>query len=128
MRKDKDSAITNIEISEEAINSKLKMLKPGKAPGMDGLVPKFLIETADVICKSLALIFLNSMESSMVTKALKKANVTAIFTNGPTHCPGNCRPVGLTSHIRKVLASIVRDVILNHVKEFNLINRRSLAL
>ena len=34
------------------------MLKPGKVPGMDGLVPKSLIEMADIICKSLAFIFL----------------------------------------------------------------------
>ena len=40
-QEDTDSALTNIEISEEAIKSKLKMLKPGKAPVMDGLVPKF---------------------------------------------------------------------------------------
>ena len=54
---DTDSALTNIEISKEVIKSKLKMLKPGKSPGMDGLVPKLLIEMADVICKPLALIF-----------------------------------------------------------------------
>ena len=37
-QEDTDSTLTNIEISE-AIKSKLKILKPGKAPGMDGLVP-----------------------------------------------------------------------------------------
>ena len=52
-----DGALTNIEISEEDIKSKLTKVKPGKAPAIDGLVPKFLIETADVICKTLALIF-----------------------------------------------------------------------
>ena len=90
---------------------------------MDGLAPKFLIVMAEVTCKPLALIYQKSMESSMVPKDWKKAKVTAVFKKGPRHFPGNHRPVSLTSHICKVLESIIRDVILNHLKEFNLINR-----
>ena len=36
------------------------MLKHGKAPVMDGLVPKFLIEMADVICNQMALMYQKS--------------------------------------------------------------------
>ena len=79
-------------------------------------MPKFLIEMADVICKPSALIFKNSMESSiiMVSKDWKKRNVTAVFKRGPRHCPGNYRPVSLTSHSCKLLENIIRDVILNN--------------
>ena len=59
----------------------------------------------------------------MVPKDWKKANVTAIFKTGPRHCPGNVRPVNLASPICKILESIIRDVILNHLIEFNIINR-----
>ena len=46
-----------------------------------------------------------------------------MFKQGPRHSSGNYRPVSLTSHICKVLESMIRDVILNHFKEFILINR-----
>ena len=52
------------------------MLKPGKSPSMNGLVSNFLIETADFICKPLALIYQKSMKSSMVPKDWKKGNIT----------------------------------------------------
>ena len=58
------------------------MLKPGKAPGMDGLVPKFLIGTAYVyyvICKSLALIFQNSMLSRMVPRTGRRPMLQQSF-------------------------------------------------
>ena len=72
------------------------MLKSGKAPGMDGLVSKFLIETADVTCKPLALIY---QKFSTMPKDWKTANVMTIFKNGPRHCPGNYRPASLISYL-----------------------------
>ena len=59
----------------------------------------------------------------MVPKNRKIANVTAIFKKGSRHCSGNYRPVSLILHIYNVLESIFRDVILDHLKEFNLNNR-----
>jgi len=51
----------------------------------------------------------------------KKANVTAIFFKGDKSLPCNYRPVSLPSHVCKVLETIVRYTIVDHVKKFNLI-------
>ena len=93
----------------------------GKAPGVDGLVPEVLIETADSICKPLLKIFNESMTTGMVPKDWKQANVSAIYKKGPKHSPGNYRPVSLTSHVCKILESIVKDTITCHLNQFNLI-------
>ena len=45
------------------------------------------------------------------------------FKKGGGECPGNYRPVSLTSHVCKVLESILKDKIVEHLNRFNLINK-----
>ena len=52
---------------------------------------------------------------------MEKANVTAIFKKGEKSSPCNYKPVSLTSQICKVLESLIRDNILEHVRKYNLI-------
>ena len=54
-------------------------------------------------------------------KDWKKANATAIFKKGDKALPCNYKPVSLTSHMCKVLESIVRDSIIDHVRRYPLI-------
>jgi Reverse transcriptase (RNA-dependent DNA polymerase) len=66
-------------------------------------------------------IYEKSLESSTVPSDWKKANITAIFKKGDESSSSNYRPISLTSHVCKVLESIVRDSILDHVKKHELI-------
>ena len=50
----------------------------------------------------------------------KHANVSAIFKKGKRTAPQNYRPVSLTSVVCKVLESLIRDSIVNHMSENNL--------
>ena len=51
----------------------------------------------------------------------KLANVPAIFKKGPKDNAGNYRPVSLTAQACKLLESILRDSIIRHLRDFNLI-------
>ena len=66
-------------------------------------------------------IYKKSLESSVVPSDWKKANVTAVFKKGDKLMPSNYRPISLTSQVCKVLESIVRDCIIEHVKKQRLI-------
>ena len=50
----------------------------------------------------------------------KHANVSAIFKKGSKTSPKNYRPVSLTCVICKILESIIRDKIIDHMKANNL--------
>ena len=88
---------------------------------MDGIVPRLLVENADILSLPLLYVYEESMESGSVPKDWKKANVTAIFKKGEKSSPCNYRPVSLTSQVCKVLESLIRDSILEHVRKYNLI-------
>ncbi len=66
-------------------------------------------------------IFNMSLESGTVLTAWKTATVTPIFKKGTKGDPGNYRPVSLTSVPCKILESIIKDKIMDHLLENNLI-------
>ena len=101
--KDKNHMLRNIEITPDIISSKLSKLKINKAPGVDGLVPRILVENADILSIPLLYIYRKSLENGIVPGDWKKANVTPIFKKGDKASSTNYRPVSLTSQVCKVL-------------------------
>jgi hypothetical protein len=42
-----------LDLMEKMVEIRIRKLKVGKAPDIDGIVPKVLVECADVLCKPL---------------------------------------------------------------------------
>ena len=67
----------------------MKKLDPTKAPGVDGISSRVLVELADEIAEPLAVIFQNSLESGEVPCSWTVANIVPIFNKGMKSVPGN---------------------------------------
>jgi hypothetical protein len=118
---DQNDVLQDVLISEEIVLSRLKKLNVNKAPGIDDIVPLVLVKTADVICKPLSIIFCESLSTGIVPSDWRKANVTAIFKQGAKDNPGNYRPVSLTSQVCKLMESVLKDAVVDHLDRLNLI-------
>jgi hypothetical protein len=118
---DNDHMLSDIELTQDIICNKLNKLNSNKAPGVDGIVPRILVENSDILSEPLFYIFKKSIECGRVPCDWKKANVTAIFKKGDKTSPCNYRPVSLTSQVCKILESIVKDNMLVHIKKYKLI-------
>ena len=114
--------LRTINISEDVIINKIKRLKIGKAPGVDNIVPRILLENASILGKPLLYIFTKSMQCGKVPNDWKRANVTAIYKKDDKELPSNYRPISLTSHVCKLLESIIRDNVMEHLRTYKLIN------
>jgi hypothetical protein len=84
-------------------------------------VLKILTENAAIISRPLKLLYQKSMETGKVPVDWKKTNVTAIYKQGCSDTAGNYRSVSLTSHVSKVLESIIQDSVVNHLDKNKLI-------
>ena len=67
------------------------------------------------------MLFNKSLNDGEITQDWKKANVTAVFKKGAKHCPLNYRPISLTSIVCKLLESIIKDQVMEHLLIDNLI-------
>ena len=61
--------LTDIDITRDRVLQKLQKLDPTKAPGVDGISSRVLVELADEIVKPLAAIFQNSLETGEVPRS-----------------------------------------------------------
>ena len=99
------------------------MFKLDKASGLDRFVLRLLIETDTVLSNPLIIIFNKSLKDGIDPSEWKKANVSAISKKGSRCCAGHYRSVSLTSHVCKVHESIFRDIIINQLSKYKLINQ-----
>lgn len=133
----KDSPpLEEISFTEETVKKKLDKLKISKSPGPDSIHPRVLNELADIIAKPLSIIFETSVTESRLPEDWKCANITAIHKKGDRKVAGNYRPVSLTCIACKLLETIIREHIMNHMKrnklfstqQFGFISGRSTVL
>jgi hypothetical protein len=97
--------------------------KPSSAPGPDKIWPRVLQRLAATLCIPLAIIFSTFMAEGSVSPDWNLANVTPIFKKGSKGDPANYRPVSLTLVCCKVMESIIRDTIVEHLTKYQLIRQ-----
>ena len=99
----KSEHLGQLFVTPEMIAQKIKKMRDNKSPGVDGIVPKLLMESVEQISTPLAKLFNLSLEEGIVPSEWKEANITPPFRKGSRNKPDNYRPVSLTSVVCKLL-------------------------
>ena len=114
--------ISDIIVTPELVRKRLENLNKFKSSGPDNIHPHVLKETASSVCIPLSIIFNESLETGETPEDWRNANVTPIFKKGCRNDPANYRPVSLTSQVCKVLESVVKEKIFEHLERNNLLS------
>ena len=115
-------ALETVDFPTHLVEQKLASLRPSSSPGPDGLHPVLLAATAVSLAHHWANIFSESMESGQLPKEWNVANVTPIFKKGDKQMAGNYRPISLTAIPCKVMESIIRDELMSHLSQSDLLH------
>ena len=113
--------IEDATISVDLVKLKLSQLKTSSAAGPDGLHPRVLRETRDSVAAELAAIYRESIDTGILPVDWALADVVPVYKKGGKDDPNNYRPVSLTSIPCKVLESIIRDQLMEHLQSENLL-------
>ena len=108
-------ALETVEFTAEKVEKKLKELKPTAAPGPDKIWARVAHDLATELSIPLAMIYTKCMEEGVVPDEWKLANVTPIYKKGSKGLPGNYRPVSLNCILCKVMESVIRDTMVEHL-------------
>ena len=111
-----DYKLQTVIITPDKVKRKLQKLKASKCAGPDGFHPRVLRDCADSLDLPLSIIFNKSLQETHLPPPWKDANVKALYkSKGKKIDPGNYRPISLTSVICKIMESIIRDDIIDHM-------------
>jgi ribonuclease P/MRP protein subunit RPP40 len=116
-----ETGLVDVKINHDMVEKKLQQLKIDKCPGLDGIHPKMLFELRKEISIPLAELFNHSLVSGEVPSDWRDAGVTPLFKKGKKSDIQNYRPVSLTSLVCKIMESIIKDDIVEHLEKYKLI-------
>ena len=89
-----------VVIFESDVPKRLKKLDASKLKGPDGIHPRLLKETAELISSPLAKLFKKSLKEKAVPSDRKKGTVIPLHKKGSKDKAENYRPISLTSNYR----------------------------
>ena len=112
--------LKDIVVTKDNVEKKLLRLNTTKSQGRDQMHPRVLKELSSEISEILATLFNKSITAGYLPSEWKFAIVVPLFKKGSKKKAENYRPVSLTSVICKVLESILRDKIINHMDKNNM--------
>ena len=116
--------LPNINITEEMRQNEILKLNVNKSCGPDKMHPQILIELVDLVSKPLALLLNKTMDEGCIPQDRKMAYVSPIFKKGARNKAENYRPISLTSIVRKLMESFVKDSIMTHMRVENLLSSK----
>ena len=114
---------SDIILSQEKFVKAMKSLSPTAAAGRDGFSAFLLHYFAEELAEPLALLWRQSLDTGEMLEGINIAAITPIFKGGDKSVPKNYRPVALTSHLTKVFEKVLREEIVEHLLENDLLNQ-----
>ena len=90
-------------------------LKPDKTQGIDEMHPRVLKELNTEVAIPLFIILRKTLVYEQIPTAWKEGQIFTIFKKGGKSSVSNYRPVSLTSVISKVMETLVRNNIMEHL-------------
>jgi hypothetical protein len=114
---------SDIILLQEKFVKAMKSLSPTAAAGRDGFLAFLLHYFAEELAELLALLWRQSLDTGEMLEGINIAAITPIFKGGDKSVPKNYRPVALTSHLTKVFEKVLREEIVEHLLENDLLNQ-----
>ena len=114
--------LNDICIGREMVRKEIDKLKKTKSPGPDDIFPRILKECREQqLDEPITRIFRNSLDTGIVPRPWRQANVVPIFKKGDKAESSNYRPISLTSVVGKMLEAIIARTIRKHLDNHKLI-------
>ena len=85
--------LSEIAISREVVRKEIDRLKKTKSPGLDDIFPRILREGREELVEPIAMIFRKSLDTGVVPRLWRQANVVPIFKKGNKAESSNYHPV-----------------------------------
>ena len=116
------NSLSNISFTEEDIVKAITELDPYSSTP-DGDVPaRILISCKEQLAIPLKLMWEKSFQDGIIPPSLKMQFITPVYKKGDRTDPANYRPLSITSHLIKTFERVLRNHLVAHLEDNELLN------
>lgn len=115
---------SQLVVTEDMVRAEIKNLNLNKTCGPDEIHPRMLAELCEELVYPLTLLFQRTVKEGIIPGDWRKANVTPIYKKGAKNLAENYRPISLTSIVCKIMEKIVKDSLLKHLVDNDLLSTK----
>jgi hypothetical protein len=112
----------DVAISREEVLELLKRVRTDKSSGLDGIHLRILKECAEQLDGPLTILFRNTLQEGHIPQDWREASVTPIHKRGSKLQTSNYRTISLTSIICKLMEKLIRNALLRHLIDNELLS------
>ena len=105
------------------LKANINSLDANKATGLDGLTPKIIKLSVDIISPSLLEIIKMSLLSGCFPDSLKLAKIHPIYKGGPKSDPTNYRPISILPVASKLIEKHVTEHLFGYLNKYDLLHK-----
>ena len=116
--------IKDLTATEEMVKREIMQLNANKSGGPDEIHPRLLIELADIISTPLGLLVSKTIKDGNISEDWNKANISPIYKKGSRNRAENYRPISLTSIVCKIMESLIKEYVMDHIRANILLSSR----
>jgi len=119
--------INYVAFSHFAIKKIIAKLKTKSAGGPDGIPPIFLKNVASILVSPLVFLYTVFFESTFIPSVWLSAYITPVYKKGDSSLCENYRPISLTCTMCKIMESVIKQQLVNHLLRKGLISKNQHA-
>lgn len=120
-----NNTIQMLHVTQEMVSKQIKQLDANKSFGPDEIHPLMLKELVEYVAEPLTIIMNKTLQEGTLPDDWKVAHVTPIYKNKGAHNLAiNYRPVSLTSVVCKMMESMLRKQMMDHLVKENLLSEK----
>ena len=108
-------------MKQHDVISNIQSLDITKATGLDGMTPKILKTSAEIIGPNLLKIINISIKNGQFPDTLKVAKLFPIHKNGLKSDPSNYRPVSILPVVSKVIEKHITKHLFSYLNKYKLL-------
>ena len=115
-------SLQDINFTEDMIEKAIDTLKPNSAAGPDHIAALLLKSCKKELKKPIFILWRQSLSFNDIAIIFKHAiTCPALKPNSESYLPKSYRPISLTSHLIKIFEKIVREAIVKHLVDNDLL-------
>ena len=117
-----EATVSDFYVTKDKVKQEITKMNINKSCGPDEISPRIIKELVDSLSEPIAVLLNKTMEYGILPVDWKRANISPIFKKGSKRLAENYRPISLTSVLCKLMETFVKQTIMQHLIDQNLLS------